>query len=325
MNLKVSVIMPVYNGEKFIDAAILRLKEQTYKDIELIVIDDSSTDETFKIAKSYENDKCKVYKQENAGAAVARNEGLKHATGGYVQFLDVDDLLSNDKIEKQVKALIGQNNKVAVCNYIEFFEKSELEGCKEPTYQSAFIKSSDSPVDFLINLYGGNGKAHFIQTNSWLTPRNLIEKAGWWRSYRCPDDDGEFFARILLASDGIAYVPGVYNYYRRTAKEMSLSSSTNNKYLQNTLLTIDLKFKYLLKYSNSSALRKAMATQYLRFAIFTFPNNLVLSEIAYRRFKALKTKVEMPVLGGKWVEALKIALGWKAARLFKYYLRETWQ
>lgn len=330
MSTKVSIIIPVYNSEKFLASAICALLSQTYNNIEIIIVDDESGDKSYELAKTFESGSCKIFQQKNAGAAVARNTGLAHAKGEYIQFMDVDDFLSEDKIEKQVEALKGQKNKVAVCDYISFFDQREMQNISPAVDQSPFIYSSDSPADFLINLYGGYGSSNFIQTNSWLTPRSIIDKVGGWRNYRCPDDDGEFFARVLLASEGIVHVPGVYNYYRRSVKEASLSNNTNKKYLQNTLLTIDLKHQYLLQHIGNKnsvddyALRKAMAVHYLNFAVSTFPRHKLLSQIAFNRYKSFGVQVPPPKLGGKLVEVVKSMFGWKAARLVKYYLRKKY-
>ncbi|WP_439883017.1 glycosyltransferase family 2 protein [Pontibacter sp. MBLB2868] len=319
---KVSVIIPVYNSQNVLAASIKSVLLQTYPNIEMIIVDDSSTDQSYAIAKTFESERCKIIRQKNAGAAVARNTGLEHATGKYIQFLDVDDFLSKEKIEKQILVLEQNPGKVAVCNYIEFFSEEELSAKSVRSDQSEFIFSSDNPAEFLINLYGGNGQPHFIQTNSWLLPRTLVEEVGGWRRFRCPDDDGEFFARLILASKGVVYVPGVFNYYRRTINKVSLSSNTNRKYLQNSLLSIDLKHNHLLRYTDSAQLSIAIATQYLTFAVYTFPKHKLLSSLALKRYKQLNVPITPPKLGGIFIEWVKINLGWKAARFIKYYLRE---
>jgi GT2 family glycosyltransferase len=190
--------------------------------------------------------------------------------------------------------------------------------------QSSFIYSSDDPQDFLIGLWGGKGNMNFIQTNCWLVPKKIIEKAGNWRAYRCPDDDGEFFARVLLASEGIVYVPAVYNYYHITPGGANqLSRSKNKKYLQNVLLNIDLKHQYLLRKGFHPLISKAIASQYLRFAVDQFPEQKTFSAIACKRYNALNEKVNLPVLGGGIIKVVKKALGWKAARLLRFYLRRN--
>lgn len=295
--------------------------QQTYPDLEIIVVDDESTDGSYEIACRYEPKGIKVIRQKNAGAAAARNTGLSVATGDYIQFLDADDFLSVDKIEKQVTALEAQKNKVAVCNYINFVNDDELKQNIQPEDQSRFIYSSDHPAEFLVNLFGGKGESNFIQTNCWLVPRSVINKSGGWRDYRCPDDDGEFFTRVLLASEGIVYVPGVFNYYRRDVRDNKLSANANQKYIQNTLLTIDLKHEYLKKVAESEKLQKAFAKQYLDFAIYNYPLHKKFSMIALKRYKKMNQKAELPLLGGRVTELTKVIFGWKAAQLLRFYLR----
>ncbi len=294
---------------------------QTHQPVEVILVDDGSTDNSYERAKQYENDHIVVVQQTNAGAAVARNTGLTVAKGAYIQFLDAGDVLSPEKIAAQVNALKDQPGKVAVCNYKQFTADEELKNGIYPD-QSSFIYSSDDPHDFLINLWGGRGSMNFIQTNCWLVPKQVIEKSGGWRAYRCPDDDGEFFARVLLASEGIVFVPGVYNYYHITpGGSNQLSRSKNKKYLQNTLLTIDLKHQYLLQRAVHPLLNKAIASQYFRFAVDMYPAQKILSAIAYKRYLALNETVTLPVLGGRVIEWIKQLFGWRAARLVRFYLR----
>ena len=318
----VSVIIPVYNCGESLHRTMRSVLEQTYTEIETILVDDGSTDNSYTIAKQYESDRVKILQQKNAGAAVARNTGLAIAKGEYIQFLDAGDVLDKTKIAAQVNALQDQPENVAVCNYKQFTTEDELKNGIYPD-QSSFIYSSDDPQDFLINLWGGKGSMNFIQTNCWLVPKAISEKAGGWRAYRCPDDDGEFFARVLLASEGIVYVPGVYNYYHiAPGGANQLSRSKKKKYLQNTLLTIDLKHQYLLRKGFHPLINKSIASQYLRFAVDQYPAQKILSAIAYKRYQSLGEKAALPVLGGSVFEVVKTIAGWKAARLLRFYLRE---
>lgn len=102
---KVSVIMPAYNGEKYIAAAMRSVLEQTYRDLELIVIDDGSSDRTSEIAMSIKSvDERVVYiSQTNAGQGKARNTGIKVARGDLIAFLDQDDLWIETKLERQIE------------------------------------------------------------------------------------------------------------------------------------------------------------------------------------------------------------------------------
>ena len=95
---KISVIMPIYNIEKYLKRALKCLINQTYSNLEIILIDDGSTDKSGKICDEYakKDNRIKVIHQKNAGVAVSRNVGIKHATGMYIGFVDSDDIFSLD-------------------------------------------------------------------------------------------------------------------------------------------------------------------------------------------------------------------------------------
>lgn len=117
----ISVIIPVYNGAKFIIDALESVKDQTYKHWECIIIDDGSTDETALLVKKWivVDDRFKYFYQVNGGLSVARNTGIKHASGELIQFLDADDVLLPLKFEKQI-AHFEHSNKLVISytNYI---------------------------------------------------------------------------------------------------------------------------------------------------------------------------------------------------------------
>jgi glycosyltransferase involved in cell wall biosynthesis len=110
---KVSVIMPVYNGERFIEQAIDSLLEQSFQDWELVVIDDGSTDTTPQILHQYPDERIKVIRQKNSGEAGARNTGLKHINGEYMAFLDADDLYLPNALE-DLSSFLDQNPRYGV-------------------------------------------------------------------------------------------------------------------------------------------------------------------------------------------------------------------
>ncbi len=115
---KVSVILPIYNVELYIERCLDCLINQTFKDMEIICVDDCSTDKTMQIAEKYkekDNRIKTVYREKNGGVSAARNTGLDCAIGKYVYFLDPDDWINSDYIEKMLDAAETQNAKV-VCN-----------------------------------------------------------------------------------------------------------------------------------------------------------------------------------------------------------------
>ena len=175
MSELVSIIIPVYNSENYIADTIKSAIDQTWPNKEIIIVDDGSTDNSLSISKSFECEFVKVYTQKNGGAALARNLGLKYAKGSFIQFLDADDILSLNKIEKQATILKQSPSKVAVCSTVHFQDGQNHHLCLPSNYEQKFLFSSDDPADFLINLWGGYGRGgSMIQTNAWLIPKLII-------------------------------------------------------------------------------------------------------------------------------------------------------
>lgn len=114
---KLSIILPVYNGEEYIEQTINLLINATYRNIELLLIDDGSKDNSLKICKKYETSdhRVKVYHKENEGVAAARNYGMAHATGDYIAFCDQDDEISSQMYEKMMKRIIKDGSQAAIC------------------------------------------------------------------------------------------------------------------------------------------------------------------------------------------------------------------
>lgn len=134
--VKVSVIIPTYNREKFLKRAIESVLKQTFQDFELIIVDDGSTDETKKTVESFQSDKIKyIYQENSGGGAKPKNSGIKVAQGEYIAILDSDDEWLSAKLEKQVKFLEEHPGvSVVGCNFL-------INGKKEykiPRYKNIF-------------------------------------------------------------------------------------------------------------------------------------------------------------------------------------------
>lgn len=114
-NPKVSVVIPTYNRAHLISRAIKSVLDQTYKDLEIIVVDDGSTDNTEKIIKSFQDGRIRyIQHNKNKGASAARNTGIKASKGEYIAFQDSDDEWFPDKLEQQIKAFDNASPKVGV-------------------------------------------------------------------------------------------------------------------------------------------------------------------------------------------------------------------
>jgi glycosyltransferase involved in cell wall biosynthesis len=250
----VSVIIPVYNGEKTICRCVDSVLSQTWTNIEIIIVNDGSTDGTCDIlASKYSNDnRIQFISQNQSGSPVARNKGIKNAKGNYFQFLDSDDYLCNNKIKNQIE-LAGSDKSVLVwCST----KKNSIN--QETNYKIIDKKelyNINDPLSFLLCLNGIDGNISMIQPNAFLVSKELLNKAGNWNeSLRySPDDDSEFFSRVILSSKKILFDNNSFNYY--SAQKNSLSGKFDSLSASGALKTLKLKFDNILLIENSLSVR----------------------------------------------------------------------
>jgi glycosyltransferase involved in cell wall biosynthesis len=318
---KVSVIIPSYNAENYLEKAIKSTLNQTYPNIEVIVVDDGSTDNSYAIANKIKSDKLIVVKQSNKGASAARNNGLRFAKGDYIQFLDADDLLSPNKIENQIKILNQLPGHISVCRTIHFFNEDNLSNLSTNSYEDYFLDYSENPVDFLVNLWGGNTPyGSMVSVHAWLIPKSLIETAGLWNEELTYDDDGEFFSRIVLSSKGIAYSDKGYSYYRKQ-KVSSLSNLNSKERFESMLKSVLLKKETLLKKANTYEAKLAIYKMLTGVALKCLPKYYQLYKIAIKALPKIDSKNYQPSIGGPITQKLSALFGWKTIRIIQYYLR----
>ncbi|WP_162558661.1 glycosyltransferase family 2 protein [Robertkochia solimangrovi] len=313
---KVSIIIPIFNSENYIIQTLNSVFSQELQNFEIIMIDDNSTDNSFEIIQEFRSEQVRIFKNLKSGACAARNYGFSLSTGDYIQYLDADDLLSNDKLQKQVAILRENPEHIAVCNTAVFFDDPESGKITDTSY----LYTTNDVDEFLLNLYGAEGNPHMIQTSAWLTPRALIEKAGPWDENLLRDQDGEFFCRVLSKAKGVQYVEGPVNYYRKYRLGSNITSAKLMSFYQSEFDAIQSKENILQHTSHQEKYRKAMALQYKRLAVNTYPQFKELSNRSIQKAKALGGSSYIPLLGGRFIETLNSLFGWKVARSARYHL-----
>jgi glycosyltransferase involved in cell wall biosynthesis len=312
MNWAVSILIPAYNAERFVGAALQSALDQTWPDTEIILVDDGSKDQTLSVAKRYESAKVKIMRQENRGAAAARNTALREAQGDFLQYLDADDFLSPDKIREQLILLQENPNCLSVSSAIYFFDGEDP--------QSGLLERSgavdtDDPVRFLMLLLGSEGPTRTVPYGAWLTPRSVASCAGPWDdSVRSPDDDGEYFARVILASMGIrASKVGRY-YYRKFRQGGSYSTTYSEPMLRGRLYSMNCKANYLLARTKDPRAYRALANRYVDLAFGAFPSFPKLTDEALERAQEMGGTNYIPRFGTWKGELLRRLVGWRAAK-----------
>jgi glycosyltransferase involved in cell wall biosynthesis len=301
----VSIIIPCYNASRWLAETIDSALAQTWAEKEIVVVDDGSTDDSLTIALAYESHGVIVRTQPNRGASAARNAGLQITRGDFIQFLDADDLLAKDKIEVQIKALEnGEPHSIASGAWGEFRNNAQ-----DAVFTSQPIWNSFPPVEWLACSWEGGGMMH---PAAWLVPRKIADEAGPWNEMLSLDDDGEYFSRVILRSEGVLFVSEAKSYYR-THSGTRLSGSVGTKAAHSSFSSCELKERHLLAREDSPRTRHALAGNYCRYAWEQFDAAPDLVEQAIARWQALDPGVKPP-RGGRMYNLLSGVVGWKTAR-----------
>lgn len=309
-NYLVSIIVPVYNAEKWIKEALDSALNQTWANIEIIVINDGSVDNSFVIAQTFVSSRVKVISQENRGASAARNRGLSEAKGDFIQFLDADDLLAPDKIELQIKLLSTEKNKYCIASgeWARFYKSpSEAKFIYQPLWKDM------SPVDWLVCAWQEHWMMH---PGSWLIPRDIVLKAGLWDESLSLNDDGEYFCRVILASKGIKFCPKVRSYYR-SGLPKALSARKDTNALDSLYRSYEKNVNNLLLINSSEKTKMACATVFKRFIYEVYPLVPNLRKQAQEKVLQLGGSGIKPS-GGPLFKALSFILGWRLTRRMQH-------
>lgn len=247
----VSILTPAYNAEPWIADAITSALRQTWPHREIIVVDDGSTDGTLAAASEFAKDGVTVVSQKNSGASAARNHAYSLCRGDYIQWLDADDMLAPDKIAKQIELAQGLKNPRLLLS-------SEWGRFLYRTKRAEFVRTALwedlSPLEWLLRKMTLNV---WMQPGNWLVSRELTDAAGPWNERLSFDDDGEYFCRVLLKSEGVRFVRGSLAYYRTTGPGSLSSVDYSDKKLDSAWLSLRLHIQYLLQLEDSPRTRDA--------------------------------------------------------------------
>lgn len=310
----VSILIPCYNAERWVAQTLESALAQTWTRKEIIVVNNSSTDNSLEILKGYASKQVKVLTKENCGASSARNRAYSESQGEVIQFLDADDLLAPDKIELQMRRLMTAGLEyVAAGAWGRFYDSVE---------RAVFVREpvwADLPaIDWLVRAWSGG---NMMPTHSWLTPRSLIEKSGGWDETPSPNDDGEFFARVLLNSRGLLFCTQARAYYRSGIPGSS-SKIKSPEMLAAIYRSIEQSTGYLLEREDSPRTRRACAAYFQRFIYEAYPDGPQLVSRAEERVRALGGS-DFPLPTGGRLHRLAVrTLNWKNAKRIQRLYRK---
>jgi glycosyltransferase involved in cell wall biosynthesis len=316
MKTLVSILIPAYNAEEWIAETLQSAVSQTWENKEIIVVDDGSKDGTFEAACKFSPRGVRVVKQENRGAAAARNKALSLCQGSYIQWLDADDLLSADKISRQMAvAQDRQDNRLLLsCAWGGFMYRPN-----RANFHPTPLWNNLKPAEWLIRKLGQN---LYMQPATWLVSRELTEAAGLWNTELKVDDDGEYFCRVLLQSSEVEFVPAAKVYYRASGSGSLSYIGLSDAKMASQLESMRLHIAYLRSMEDSDRARAACVQFLQNWIPFIYPNRPDLVKESERMAAELGGKLEMPALSWKyfWIKSI---LGWKSAKRAQLFLPRT--
>ena len=266
----ISIIVPAYNVEKYIKACLDSIIIQTYSNFEVIVINDGSTDQTEKILNEYEsNPKIRIFSQKNGGLSAARNQGLKLANGELVCFIDSDDSVKSDYLEKLVAPFIEDVDvDITVCGYQEKFENSVI----NHVLKSQKITGTQATKDLLI-------KQQDFDVLAWnkLYRKSLFSDYKIEYPVRQIHEDNLTTYKLFFHAQKIVYISDELYVYQRTHSEI-----TKNRYSEEkTLKRLQVKEQMAIEagqYLQDSKLKLA-ADVALLLSYFAFLDHAISRQI----------------------------------------------
>jgi glycosyltransferase involved in cell wall biosynthesis len=265
----VSVIIPVYNAENYIDNTLRSIFNQSFEDYEIIVIDDGSTDNTSNILKNYSDKIIYIHQENSGGPSSPRNRGIKISRGKYIAIFDSDDLMFKDKLKRDVK-ILDNNTDVSLVfsNFIvlendkpwplSWFEK---ENVKEIMAYIPKKKIDFNTYRFERPIYREILKNNFIGTSTVVLRKNDIIDVGLFDESLVGAEDRDVWLRFCEAGKNFAYTTDALSYYRLI--KTSLSRQTKN-----TASRIDFYSRLLrnnLEVENRRIVKNRIGELYLQY------------------------------------------------------------
>jgi glycosyltransferase involved in cell wall biosynthesis len=302
----VSILIPAYNAEKWIEETIQSALHQTWANKEIIIIDDGSKDRTLSIAKQFVAKNVSVTTQPNQGAAAARNTALTLCHGDYIQWLDADDLMAPDKIEKQMTVANKAGSKKTLFSsaWGRFaYRTSKAKFTPTPLWCDL------SPIEWMIRKVGQDLSMHPM---AWLVSRELTQAAGPWDTRLWVDDDGEYFSRVVMASDGIRFIPEARSFYRRAGFSLSYIGLSQRK-IEAQFLALQLYVAHIRSLEDSNVVRKACLDCLQNYLALFYPERPDIVERMEQLAAGLGGQLKLPKLNWKY-NWIKEVFGWTAAK-----------
>lgn len=288
----VSIIIPCYNSENYIEETIRSVLDQTYKNFELIIADDGSTDRSAEIINSFQDERIKYLYQKNNGAPAAKNNAIRNAQGAYISFLDSDDLWESGKIEKQV-SIIDRFDAV-FCDYKIIDENGKL----TDQQTMPMVYDPEQAKDQILK-----GNIILGSSSSVIAHRKVIENVGFFSENLTMGEDWDYWYRIIWHGYQLGFVDEKLVRIRMREGSMQAASRVSkgnslelllNGFLENKKLSNRQKaivFHTLFRYECYLRMDFRKVIQYYRSMIKNDPGKLFDLRSIFLLLKLILKKV----------------------------------
>ncbi|MDB5120213.1 MAG: glycosyltransferase [Sphingobacteriales bacterium] len=304
----ISICIPCLNSIEYIKDTIESLLNQSYKNIELIVIDESSSDGTWAYLQSIIDPRVVIYRQIQKGASVARNAAYKHSTGSEIIFFDADDLIDSHYIETQSKLLNGRTDSVVLAQWGRFYNNdlTTFVLVANPTH-SMTLQTWVQEFWYHANPMTNPGRV--------LIPRPVIEKAGLWNEKLTLNDDLEFFTRIFFNSMSIVFNNKSTFYYRSGIN--GLSGKKGEKAYSSLYKSVKSSTEIVSKTYEDNLSKKACANMWQSLIYEFYPHEKKLIKLAELELKMLVAS-DLRYPAGGFTKMFVKVLGWRLSISLKH-------
>lgn len=297
----VSVCIPMYNVSEYIEETLQKVLKQSYKNIEVVIVDDHSTDDTYEIAQKFKSDNVKLFKNEKKGGNAARNLAFEKSSGEFVKFVDSDDYFSEDMIEQQIYRILKDGTDETLIH-------SPLKMLEPDGRIFSLPRSIDQDyypgIELLVAIWNQEG---FNVPHCYLMHRNLVVKSGGWDENVVKNQDGEFFARVAAVADKSLSVNNVFAIWRQTKK--GVSTQTSLKAHASVIDTFEIITSLLIRYKNTQEMR-LICSKYI--GLYVFANYPAIKTLMPRINKLLKNiNIKLILPDRKALKLLRMLFGWK--------------
>lgn len=302
---KVSILIPCYNAEKYVGETLESVFSQTWPNIEVILVNDGSTDRSAEVIRSFARPNLQLIHQANRGQTAALNVCCSHATGDFVQYLDADDLIEPEKIALQMKRLIDAPRCVASAEWGRFYRTPV-----ETQFREEAISRDLNPIDWITLSPSG-----VIFPAFWLIPMPIVRAIGPWDEELTVANDSEYFTRVLMSAERVLFCAGARCHYR-SGIAGSLSGVKSPKGLASQEKSLTLCESYVRKVEDSERVRRCFGLAWQYFAHAAYPYDRAMGTRGLERAKALHP-IRIRPGGGARFRVLSRLIGWRAARVLQ--------